>query len=228
MTVDAGPSRGAPTAAPTAVTLDLTGKTITTFVLYAIHQALGGVEIGERIEATTEALAAIDADMQAWSRATGNAIVHSVEDRHGRRYVIEKGQPKRSGRKLAAIISDDGLFELLSPLGFALAAGLEGHDVSLYFQGPAVRVLARGFTPKMHGLARPFSRFPRDGLAEVGHISPHDKLAQLHALGARFYACGPSMDHYKVDPADLAFDVTVAAYVTFMEQLDTADIHLVV
>jgi predicted peroxiredoxin len=227
-TVDAGPDRAPHPPPSTAASLDLTGKTITTFVLYAIHEALTGIEVGDRVDARTEALPAIEADLQAWSRTTGHTIVDRVDDRRGRRYVIEKAQPRRSGRKLAAIISDDGLFELLSPLGFALAAGLEGHDVSLYFQGPAVRVLATGFTARMHGAGRPFSRFPRNGLAEVGHIPPQDKLAQLQTLGARFYACGPSMDHYKVDPTNLAFEVTIAAYLTFMEQLDTADIHLVV
>lgn len=80
----------------------------------------------------------------------------------------------------------------------------------------------------MHGPGRPFSRFPRDGLAKVGHLPPQDKLRQLQHLGARFYACGPSMEHYKVDPDHLATDdVTIAAYLTFMEQLDAADIHLV-
>ncbi len=228
-TVEPSPGHAGHQPAPAATTVDLTGKTITTFILYAIHQALSGVEIGDRVEAITEPLPAIDADMQAWSRTTGNRILDVTHDGRIRRYVIERSQPpRRSGHKLAAIISDDGLFELLSPLGFALAAALEGHDVSLYFQGPAVRVLAEGFTPKMHGLGRPFSRFPRDGLAKVGHIPPQEKLAQLQTLGASLYACGPSMDHYKVDPTTLAFDVTVAAYLTFMEQLDTADIHLVV
>ena len=100
--------------------------------------------------------------------------------------------------------------------------------MSLYFQGPAVRVLATGYRARMHGFGSPFSRFPRDGLAEIGHIPPQDKLRQLQRLGARLFACGPSMEHYKVDPADLALDdVTIAAYMTFMEQMDSADIHLV-
>jgi predicted peroxiredoxin len=177
----------------------------------------------------TDAHPAIDSDLRAWSRSTGNPLVEVVEGDETRRFVIKKGSPRKSGQKLASVISDDGLFELLSPLGFAMAAGLEGHDVSLYFQGPAVRVLARGFTPKMHGLGRPFSRFPRNGLAKVGHVSPHEKLEQLVTMGARLYACGPSMEHFKVNPSDLAFDdVTIAAYATFMEQMDRADIHLFV
>jgi hypothetical protein len=41
------------------------------------------------------------------------------------------------------VVSDPGLEELLSSLGFALAAPLEGAQVSLYFQGLAVRALAK-------------------------------------------------------------------------------------
>ena len=80
----------------------------------------------------------------------------------------------------------------------------------------------------MHGLGRPFSRFPRDGLAKVGHIPPQDKLRQLQRLGAHLFACGPSMEHYKVDSTHLALpNITIAAYLTFMEQMNSADIHLV-
>lgn len=212
----------------TRTSLELTGKTITTFVLYELHEALAVCREGERVEAITDVSSAIDNDLHAWSRTTGNPLVEVTEHGTARRYVVEKGPPHQSKHQLAAIISDDGLFELLSPLGFALAAALEGHDVSLYFQGPAVRVLAPGFRARMHGLGRPFSRFPREGLAKVGHLPPQDKLRQLQHLGACLFACGPSMEHYKVDPTNLAFhDVTVAAYLTFMEQMGAADIHLV-
>lgn len=208
--------------------LDLTGKTITTYILYTVHEALADGTEGERVEVLADALTAIDNDIRAWCRTTGNPLVEVTQHGRARRYLIEKGPPHHSDHKFAAIISDDGLFELLSPLGFALAAALDGHDVSLYFQGPAVRVLAPGYTAKMHGLGRPFSRFPRDGLAKVGHLPPPDKLRQLQQLGARLYACGPSMEHYKVDADNLAFDnVIIAAYLTFMEQLDSADIHLI-
>ena len=65
--------------------------------------------------------------------------------------------------RAATTISAPGLEELLSPLGFALAAALEGTGVSLYFQGPAVRVLVKGFTQKLHGPGQSFSRFARPG-----------------------------------------------------------------
>ncbi len=211
----------------TMTSLDLRGKTITTFILYEAHHALQNRAVGDRIELVTDAFPAIDPDVEAWCRTTGNPLIEMVVDGEARRYVIENGPQRRSGHKLAAVISDDGLFELLSPLGFALAAALEGDDVSIYFLGPAVRVLAEGYTAKMHGPGRPFSRFARSGLAKVGHIAPQDKITQLQELGAQLYACGPSMDHYKVDQADLAFDdVIVSEYLTFMEQMHSADIHL--
>jgi predicted peroxiredoxin/TusA-related sulfurtransferase len=207
--------------------LDLRDRTITTFIAYEVHDALIGLDEGDRVEVITDAFTAIDPDLRAWCRATGNALVDTDTTGRTWHFIIEKGTPRRSGRKYAAVIQDDGLLELLAPLGFALAAALEGHDVSLYFQGPGVKVLGRGYTPGLHGLGRPFSRFPRAGLDKIGHIPPQAKLRQLQRLGGRIYACGPSLDHFKVAEADLALDdVVIAEYLTFMEQMDEADIHV--
>jgi predicted peroxiredoxin len=87
----------------------------------------------------------------------------------------------------------------------------------------------KGFTEKLHGPGRPFSRFARAGLAKAGHIPAQEKIGQLLALGARLYICGPSMQHFKVAKTDLAFDgVTIAEYLTFMEIMANADIHVFV
>lgn len=209
--------------------LDLRGKTISVYLLYEIHAALDEIDQGERIDLVTDPDPVIDSDLRAWCRSTGNPLVDVVDDGETSRFVIEKGPPKEAAHKLALILSVDGLLELLSPLGFALTAALEGHDVVLYLNGPAVRLLGKGFTARIHGLGRPFSRFARNGLADAGHLPPGQKIAQLQELGARLYACGPSMDHFKVDPNDLAFpNVTVCSYPTFMEQMDSADMHLFV
>ena len=164
----------------------------------------------------------------AWCRATGQQVTVRERTSAQSRYVITKGTPAPSGRRLAAVISDPGLEELLSPLGFALAAALEGIEVSSYFQGPAVRVLAKGFTEKLRGRARPFGRFARGGLTKAGHVPAQEKIRQLQALGA-LYVCWPSMQHFHVAAADIAFSgVTVAEYLTFTENMANADIHLFV
>jgi hypothetical protein len=78
--------------------------------------------------------------------------------------------------------------------------------VALYLQGPAVHVLAPGFRARLRGLARPFSRFARARLEKAGHVAPTEKQRQLQALGARLYACGPSLSHFGVDPERIALD----------------------
>ena len=88
------------------------------------------------------------------------------------------GPARQRQGKLAMVISDPGLEQLLSPLGFALAAALEGIDVHLYVQGPAVRLLTRGFRERLPGLKRPFSRFARAGLDRAGHVPAQD--ADIH------------------------------------------------
>ena len=135
----------------------------------------------------------------------------------------------RSGKRFAAVISDAGPEELLSPLAFALAAALEGSDGSLYLQGPAVRVLARGLQgapARAEWVVQPV----RPGGAHQGWAHPGaGKLRQIQALGARPHACAGSMRYFKVAKTDLAFDsVTIAEYLTFMEVMQDADINVFV
>ncbi len=207
--------------------LDMRGKTITTFIAYETLKQLGDLTDGESLELLTDAREEIDNDIRAWCRTRGQELTAAGQTDGSQQYVITRQPLRPSGKRYAAVISDAGLEELLSPLAFALAAALEGSDVSLYFQGPAVRVLAKGFTEHLHGPGRPFSRFARAGLTRAGHIPAQEKLRQLQALGARLYACAGSMQHFKVARTDLAFsDVTVAEYLTFMETMASADINV--
>ncbi len=213
----------------TTTSLDMRGRTITTFIAYGAARRLADLVDGQTLELLTDAGDDIDNDIRAWCRARGQELVSAERIEGTCRYLIGKRSSRPSGRRLAAVVSDPGLEELLSPLGFALAAALEGVEVSLYFQGPAVRVLTKGFTEKLHGPGRPFSRFARAGLTKAGHIPAQEKIGQLQTLGAHLYVCGPSMRHFKVAKTDLAFDdVTVAEYLTFMEAMASADIHLFV
>ena len=164
----------------------------------------------------------------AWCRTAGHELTGVEERDTERRYGIRKTDQPRAQPPWALVISDPGLEELLSPLGFALAAALGGSQVAIYFQGPAVRVPTRGFKEGLKGRHRaPFSRFARRGLARAGHPPPHEKLVQLHELRARLYVCGPSMQHFKVDPKQLLFpEIRIAAYPTFVEQMQAAGVQI--
>lgn len=216
------------TASPTA-SLDRRGKTITTFVLYDAAAQLQRLSEGEVLEVVTDEFEPFEPDIEAWCQATGHVLLASEPIAEGHRFLIEKRIPKVKETSLAMVISSDRLDELLSPLGFALGAALEGLHVHLYFQGPAVRVLTKGFRPRLHGWARPFSRFAAAGMARAGHIPAQDKLRQLRTLGARIYVCGGSMPAFKVRREDLIFDdLPVVEYLSFVPILEDADITLYV
>ncbi len=159
----------------TSASLDMRGKTITTFIAYDAAKRLASMADGQALELLTDPGDDIGNDIRAWCRASGLDLVSADRADGTCQYVITKQPPRRSGRRLAAVISDPGLEELLSPRGFALAGALEGIDVALYFQGSAVRVLAKGFTEKLHGPSRPFSRLARAGLVKAGHIPAQEK-----------------------------------------------------
>jgi predicted peroxiredoxin/TusA-related sulfurtransferase len=220
---------GASMSTMARTSLDMRGKTITTFTAYQTLRQLAGLADGESLQLLTDAREEIDNDLRAWCRSRGQELTAGGRTDGSQQYLITRRPLRPSGKRYAAVISEAGLEELLSPLAFALAAALEGSDVSLYFQGPAVRVLARGFTEHLHGPGRPFSRFARARLARAGHIPAQDKLGQLQALGGHLYACAGSMRHFKVAKADFAFsDVIVAEYLTFMEIMACADINVFV
>jgi predicted peroxiredoxin/TusA-related sulfurtransferase len=207
--------------------IDMRGNKITTFILYNAVMKLKEMKEGEVLEIITEDFEPIESDIRAWCRMTGHNLVQLEKEADYRRYYIEKAMPKEKENKLALVISNPGLEELLSPLGFALGAALGGIDVHIYFQGPAVKVLKKNFKEKLRGINRPFSTFARKGLAKIGHIPPQDKLRQLRELGGHFYMCGPSMEHFGVKRSELIFDdVVIAEYLTFMEVMKKADIHI--
>ncbi|MDH3730159.1 MAG: DsrE family protein [Acidimicrobiia bacterium] len=207
--------------------IDRRGKTISTFVAFDVATEIRAMREGEVLEVLTDDTELLERDIAAWCDTTGNRMLSSEATSEGRRFRIEKGHGVDIDKSLAMIISVDGLEELLSPLGFALGAALEGVDVHLYFQGPAVHVLAKGFRPKLGGWGRPFSRFAAASMTKTGHIPAQDKLRQIRSLGGKFYVCGGSMDHFKVDREDLIFDdLPVIAYLTFTPIMAEADVQL--
>ncbi len=207
--------------------LDRRGKIITTFVIYDAAVELEQMTEGEVLEILTDEFTPFEPDIRAWCQATGHVLLASETAPDGHRFLIEKRHPKVRETSLAMVISAAGLDELLSPLGFALGAALEGMDVHLYFQGPAVRVLTKGYRPRLRGWARPFSRFAAAGMSRAGHIPAQDKLRQLRSLGAHLYVCGGSMPAFKVRREDLIYDdLPIVEYLTFISVLEDADIQL--
>jgi TusA-related sulfurtransferase/predicted peroxiredoxin len=210
-----------------ASTLDRRGKTITTFVVFDVAAELDKLQNGEVLEVLADDFEPLLRDVAAWCEVAGHSVVSCDPVPTGLRFLIEKGAPRPATGSLAVVISTDGLEELLSPLGFALAAALDGMTVHLYIQGPAVRVLTRGFRPKLHGWARPFSRFAAAGLTRAGHVPAQDKLRQLRSLGAHLYLCGPSMQHFNVKPDDLIFtDLPVVEYFSFIPIMANAQAQI--
>ena len=207
--------------------IDMRGKQITTYILYHAVQRLQQMNEGEVLEIVTDNFEGIESDIRAWSRMTGHTVLEVEKEATYERYYIEKALPITQSKQVAFVISTSWLEELLSPLAFALGAALEAMEVHIYFQGPGVRVLKKGFQEKLSGWGRPFSGFARKGMVQTGHIPPQEKLQQLKELGAHFYICGPSMQVFKVNKEELIFDdLIVAEYLTFMEIMMNADIHI--
>jgi predicted peroxiredoxin len=216
--------------------LDVRGdnKTVSIYILEKLCVLVDSRLPGESIDLATDSYTGLASDIHAWGRMTG----HSVRQLDGQsgydRYIIKKNdqvdeQANITKKKVAIIISQDGLLDLISPLGFALGAATAGMDVALYFQGSGVRVLKKGFKGRYKtGLsALLFSGLARNGMAAIGHAPPAEKLEQLKRLGAKIYVCHPSLDHFGVKVESIAFPgVILAEYLTFLEEMSDATVKL--
>ena len=207
--------------------LDMRGKTITTFIAYETLKQLGDLTDGESLELLADAREEIDNDIRAWCRTRGQELTAAGQTDGASSTSSPDSRCAPPASVTLRSFPTPGSEELLSPLAFALAAALEGSDVSLYFQGPVDASWPKVSPSTCTGRGRPFSRFARARLTRAGHIPAQEKLRQLQALGGRLYACAGSMQHFKVARTDLAFsDVTVAEYLTFMEIMASADINV--
>jgi predicted peroxiredoxin/TusA-related sulfurtransferase len=210
-----------------AVFVDGRGRSVSTAIVYEVVRSLRALDPGAVITVRTDPLPAVDSDIRAWCRTTGHGLVDVEEAGDARDYRVRKAGQQWQQPGWAIVISNPGLEELLSPLGFALGTALAGSPVAIYFQGPAVRVLTRSFSEKLPGWKRPFTAFARHGLDKAGHPPPHTKLRQLNDLGARIYVCGPSMKHFRVTADNLFLrGIEIAAYPTFVEQMNRAGVQV--
>ncbi|MDH3190993.1 MAG: DsrE family protein, partial [Acidimicrobiia bacterium] len=159
-------------------------------------------------------------DLRAWCEATGNHLLDVNDAGDYRIYVVEKGVPLSVVHRLALVISSPDHDHLEAPLSLALAAGLEGVQVSIFFEGPAVTILTAGF-----GATKPrrwFGPRRRSSAAEA-----HARVRQIHDLGGDLYACERALGEFEISPHDLAFERVIhGEYLTFLPVMEAADIQL--
>jgi predicted peroxiredoxin len=205
-------------------TLDFTGKKITSYIVCHVNEYFNSHQAVDKVLVKAENFKAIENDLATWSRMT-NCPVRIVERKNDCIiYEFVKGKINKD-KKLAMVISENELDKLISPLGLAICCIISGYEVNIYFQGPAVRVLKKGFKEKLPGFNSIFSGFARNGLEKMGNIPAQEKLKLLQKSGAKFYACQPSMEHFGVKEKDFAFEgVTLCEYLTFLEVYNVSDL----
>ena len=204
--------------------IDMRGKKITTYIIYYAVCELKTMNTDQVLEIATEKYTHIENDIKAWCQSTGHFVTNLENQTDYSLYYIKKGKANPEKRKFAINISSEGLEDLISPLAIALGAALEGKEVYMIFQGPAVKVLEEGYKGKLSGFAHLFSGIARKKMAEIGHIPPQEKIIQLKELGAQFYICPVSMEVFKVKESDLIFnDIVYATYFTFLSVMTKSD-----
>ncbi|MGI9648044.1 MAG: sulfurtransferase TusA family protein [Acidimicrobiia bacterium] len=198
--------------------LDLRGTGLTTEIVTRAISRLDAMSPGEALFIRVDAAEAIDNDLRSWCEATGNHLVRVDDNGDSRIYVIEKGVPMSVVHRLALVISSPEHDHLEAPLSLALAAALEGVDASIFFEGPAVRLLAPAPDPGR----RWFRRAKVRALDEA-----RNQLQQIHDLGGHLYVSERSLAEFGLSHVELAFGRIIhAEYLTFLPVMEEADIQL--
>ncbi|MBI9098015.1 MAG: DsrE family protein [Spirochaetaceae bacterium] len=208
------------------LTIDCKGKTISTFIIFYLFQGLSEIENDQYVDLIIDNTDYVKNDIVSWANYCDIQILSEEEIDGSIQIRFVKQSQINKGKSFALALAEDGLGELLSPLGFALGAALSGYDVRIFLNGPAVKIVEKGFKEKLSGFSRIFSGFARRGLNNIGHISPTQKLLQLKQLGAEIYICGPSADQFKLNRNKVIIeDVKYVEYMTIIPILAEADIN---
>ncbi len=143
--------------------------------------------------------------------------------------LIRKAEPKRNDATITVIMSSAGLEHAVYPLDKALAGAVLGMGVNVVFEGAGVRLLKRGYRPRLSRLAGGVftAMVERVMKREIGWPLPQESILILQDLGARFWLCGPSMFGYGVHEQDLIVgQYTMGAVITWADLLARSDIHI--
>lgn len=208
---------------PSKARIDERGKVVVTYIMFDAAIKLKSLQMGDTIEIVTDPLIALDNDIRAWCRLSGNILIDTDRTEQYQRFYIQKGESHSPKKKLFIVLSEAELGKLITPPSIAMAALLSGSEVNLFFQGPATKVLQKGFRESLGGLESIFSVFARKELRKYGHVSPQEKLRQIKELGGKFYICGGSTRYY--NPKKLIFDdIKTVEYFTVYELCSQNDI----
>ena len=199
-------------------------------VAYEVIKALRGLGTGSVVEVITSDDQGLLNDLGTWCRDTGHELL-SVQPAEGvARVLIRKGEPARIEQTMTVIMSTASLENAVYLLDKALAGAVLGMDVNVVFEGAAVRLLKRGYRPRLSGLVGGLFTAKVEGVMkdQIGWPLPQESILILEDLGARFYICGPSMSGYGVHEQDLIVaKYTLGAVVTWADLLARSDIHVV-
>ena len=198
-------------------------------VAYEVIKALRGLDTEALVEVITKNDTGLLNDLGTWCRATGHELLGKQPGEGEARLLIRKGELARNDQTMTVVISTASLEHAVYPLDKALAGAVLGLNVNMVFEGAAVRLLKRGYRPRLSGLVGGLftAKVERVMGDEVGWPLPQESILILEDLGARFYVCSPSMFGYGVHEQDLIVgNYTLGAVVTWADLLARSDIQI--
>ncbi|PVH69433.1 hypothetical protein DL98DRAFT_522188 [Cadophora sp. DSE1049] len=210
--------------------VDARHSTSSPTILALLLQKLSPLNPEDMIELATKNNKGLFRDICLWCERTGNQLVtseHTSED-EDIHFIMQKGQERSRSKKMVAVMSTANLGAVVGVLEKAVGGCVLGMDVSLFFDGTGVRLLQTGYRARCPGI---FGRFRTNkvdmALKRQGRLLPKGAIEMLEELGANFFVCGPSLETFGVQEAEISVaKYDVVSGVTLADLLSRGDVNL--
>jgi peroxiredoxin family protein len=129
-------------------------------------------------------------------------------------------------QKFAMVVAASSFDKAMMPFMMATTGAAMGMDVHIFFTFFGLKLLKKGFRPKLPGLMAPFTGYMR-GLMRKKKVPQFEELIdQARDLGVHLYGCSTSMDLMSLPKEKLIDGIEVVGAAAFLDIAADSDVQL--
>lgn len=119
-------------------------------------------------------------------------------------------------KRISIVVSKHSFEAAMEALIIASTAGVFVDKVDLFFTFWGIKLITKGYKPKLAGIMAPFTFMMRNKMKKQGVQSFEEMLEMCVDMGVQFHACSTSMDLMGIKEEDLIEGAQISGASTFL------------
>ncbi len=119
--------------------------------------------------------------------------------------------------KFAMVVASDKFDKAMMPFIMGTTGGAMGMEVHIFFTFFGLKLLKKGYKPKLPGLMAPFTGMMRSLMRKKKVPQFEELIEQAKELGVHLYGCSTSMELMNLPKEKLIDGVKVVGAATFLD-----------